>query len=135
MNRTDEDGSDFHSRPVGLGARIKSTLYASASIPVVSRRGGVKASPSTSIAFASGYASRSHYFWAGGGTSRCERQMLNPQCRFSIQYSAFSIQHSAFGIRHSAFSIRHSAFGIRHSALTGRLYAFSSLLQLDVPQP
>jgi hypothetical protein len=57
----------FQTRPVGHGARFESTVYIGGSIPTVSARGGIEASPATSIAGASGYASRVHYFWAGAG--------------------------------------------------------------------
>lgn len=60
-------GWRFQTRPVGHGARLESTVYLGGSVPTVSERGGIKSSPATSIAAASGYASRVHYFWAGAG--------------------------------------------------------------------
>lgn len=60
-------GWRFHSRPVGHGARFESTLYVGGSVPTVSERGGIKSSPAASGAFATGYASRAHYFWASAG--------------------------------------------------------------------
>ncbi len=60
-------GWRFHVRPVGHGARVESTVYVGGSVPTVSERGGIGSSPATSVALASGYASRVHYFWAGGG--------------------------------------------------------------------
>lgn len=57
----------FQTRPVGHGARLESTVYAGASVPTVSRRGGIRSGPATSLAIASGYASRVHYFRAGAG--------------------------------------------------------------------
>jgi hypothetical protein len=60
-------GWRFQSRPVGHGARLESTVYVGGSVPTVSERGGIKSSPATTFAAATGYASRVHYFWAGGG--------------------------------------------------------------------
>ena len=60
----------FHVKPAGHGARFESTLFAGASVPTVARRGNIRSSPSTSVAIASGYASRVHYAWAGAGYER-----------------------------------------------------------------
>lgn len=57
----------FQTRPVGHGARRETTVYLGGSLPTVSQRGGIRTGPATSIAIASGYASRAHYVWAGGG--------------------------------------------------------------------
>ena len=57
----------FHSRPAGHGARLESTVYVGGSVPTASERGGIKASPATSFAAATGYASRVHYVWASAG--------------------------------------------------------------------
>src|SRR5687768_6175755 len=57
----------FHARPAGHGARLESTVFVGASIPTEARRGGIRSGPATSVAIASGYASRVHYFWAGAG--------------------------------------------------------------------
>jgi hypothetical protein len=55
------------SRPVGHGARLESTVFVGGSVPTASERGGIKSSPATSFAAATGYASRVHYFWASAG--------------------------------------------------------------------
>ena len=60
-------GWRFQSRPVGHGARLESTLYVGGSVPTAGERGGIKASPATTFAAATGYASRVHYVWVGGG--------------------------------------------------------------------
>jgi len=57
----------FQTRPAGHGARLESTVYVGGSVPTASERGGIRSSPAASFAAASGYASRVHYFWAGGG--------------------------------------------------------------------
>ena len=57
----------FHARPVGHGARLESTLYVGGAVPTTSRRGDIKSAPSVNVAGATGYASRAHYLWAGGG--------------------------------------------------------------------
>ena len=58
-------GWRFHARPVGQGARLESTVYVGALIPFDRTRGGISTSPGGLVSVASGYASRSHYFWAG----------------------------------------------------------------------
>jgi hypothetical protein len=60
-------GWRFHARPVGHGARLESTLYVGGSLPTAGERGGIRSSPAVSLAAASGYASRVHYFWAAAG--------------------------------------------------------------------
>ena len=60
-------GWRFHVRPVGHGGRLESTAYLGGSIPTESSRGEIRSSPATTVAIASGYASRVHYFWAGAG--------------------------------------------------------------------
>jgi hypothetical protein len=63
-------GWRFQTRPVGQGARLESTMYVGGAAPVVGSRGGIRATGSTSIAVASGYASRIHYLWAAAGLER-----------------------------------------------------------------
>ena len=58
-------GWRFQTRPVGQGARVESTVYrrrAAAARLDARRRVDVSGAY---VAIASGYASRSHYFWAG----------------------------------------------------------------------
>jgi hypothetical protein len=57
----------FQTRPVGEGARLESTVYVGGLLPLDSQRGNVATSPAGLILVSSGYASRSHYFWAGAG--------------------------------------------------------------------
>jgi hypothetical protein len=55
----------FQSRPVGDTARAESTVYIGGTIPLTSQIAGLHTAPSTYFAASTGYASRSHYFWAG----------------------------------------------------------------------
>src|SRR5688572_11160508 len=59
-------GWRFHSRTVGDGGRLESTVYLGATAPLESTRAGTKTAPSAYGSFATGYASRAHYFWLGG---------------------------------------------------------------------
>jgi hypothetical protein len=63
-------GWRFQTRPVGDGARVESTVYVGALLPLDARRGGVSTSPAGYLSVTSGYASRSHYFWAGASHQR-----------------------------------------------------------------
>lgn len=58
-------GWRFQTRPVGNGARLESTVYIGGLVPLDRQRGGVETSPAGLVSATSGYASRSHYFWAG----------------------------------------------------------------------
>jgi hypothetical protein len=58
-------GWRFQTRPVGEGARLESTLYVGGLVPLDSTRGGITTSPAALVSLTSGYASRSHYLWAG----------------------------------------------------------------------
>ena len=63
-------GWRLHTRPVGEGGRFESTAYLGGTVPLEERRAGIRATPSVYVSGASGYASRSHYFWIGGGYQR-----------------------------------------------------------------
>jgi hypothetical protein len=63
-------GWRFQTRPVGEGARVESTVYVGGLVPFDSTRGGVSTSPGGYVSITSGYASRSHYFWAGASHQR-----------------------------------------------------------------
>jgi len=58
-------GWRFQARPVGEGARFESTAYVGGLVPLDAQRGGINTSPAGLVSLTSGYASRSHYFWAG----------------------------------------------------------------------
>jgi hypothetical protein len=61
----------FQRRSVGPGARLESTVFVGAGIPLQNqRRDGMTATPSMLISVATGYASRGHYFWVAGGYQR-----------------------------------------------------------------
>jgi len=60
----------FHRQNVGEGARFESTAHIGGSVPLQSQRAGMRTAPSAYAALASGYASRAHYFWLGGGYQR-----------------------------------------------------------------
>ena len=63
-------GWRFHTRPVGTGGRVESTIYAGGLVPLDSSRGGVATSPGAFVSVASGYASRAHYLWLGASHQR-----------------------------------------------------------------
>jgi hypothetical protein len=54
-------------RPIGIGGRQESTVYVGGTVPLEARRGDVAAGPSVYLGGATGYASRAHYVWVGGG--------------------------------------------------------------------
>jgi hypothetical protein len=60
----------FHRQNVGEGARFESTAHIGGGIPLQSRRAAMRTAPYGYAAVASGYASRAHYFWLGGGYQR-----------------------------------------------------------------
>jgi hypothetical protein len=60
-------GYRFQRRTIGIGGRQESTVYVGGTVPLESRRNGVAAGASLEIGAATGYASRAHYFWIGGG--------------------------------------------------------------------
>jgi len=57
----------FQKRPIGIGGRQESTLYVGGTIPTESKRSGLPVGPSLVVEAATGYASRAHYAWIGGG--------------------------------------------------------------------
>ena len=63
-------GWRFQTRPVGQGARLESTVYVGTTVPLTPRTGGIRTAPAGSVSLTSGYASRSHYFWAGASYQR-----------------------------------------------------------------
>jgi hypothetical protein len=63
-------GWRFHRRAIGQGARFETTAYIGGTLPLESRRAGIRTSPSAYMSIASGYASRAHYLWVGGSYQR-----------------------------------------------------------------
>ena len=57
----------FQRRPIGIGGRQESTFYIGGTAPLESARNGVRVGPSLEAGGSTGYASRSHYVWVGGG--------------------------------------------------------------------
>ncbi len=61
-------GWRFQRRAVGAGARLESTVFVGGAVPLQEYRpDGMLAAPSLYASVATGYASRAHYFWVGGG--------------------------------------------------------------------
>jgi hypothetical protein len=60
----------FDRQGVRVGARRESTAYLGVTMPEKSRVGTLKTAPGIHGALATGYASRSHYLWAGAGYTR-----------------------------------------------------------------
>jgi hypothetical protein len=60
----------FHRQTVGEGGRFESTAYVGGAVPLESEHAGMRTAASVYTSVASGYASRSHYFWVGGGYQR-----------------------------------------------------------------
>ena len=60
----------FQKRTIGIGGRQESTLYIGGTVPMESERYGAAVGPSIVIQAATGYASRSHYAWFGGGVQQ-----------------------------------------------------------------
>lgn len=81
-------GWRFQRRAVGDGARFESTVFVGATAPLQEYRSdGMLAAPSVHASVATGYASRTHYFWVGGGYQHFgERQ--GDQMGDSFFYSA-----------------------------------------------
>jgi hypothetical protein len=57
----------FQRRIVGIGGRQESTAYVGGTGPLESQRNGIGAGPSIEAGASTGYASRTHYVWVGGG--------------------------------------------------------------------
>jgi hypothetical protein len=82
-------GWRFQTRPVGEGARLESTVYTGGLLPLDSQRAGIQTSPAGFVLLTSGYASRSHYVWAGASYLRhVERagDRLGSVTSFSLVY-------------------------------------------------
>lgn len=60
-------GYRFQRRTIGIGGRQESTVYVGGTVPLETRRGGIGVGPSVEVGAATGYASRAHYVWIGGG--------------------------------------------------------------------
>jgi hypothetical protein len=60
-------GYRFQRRTIGIGGRQESTVYVGGTVPLEIRRVGIGAGPSIEMGAATGYASRAHYVWVGGG--------------------------------------------------------------------
>jgi hypothetical protein len=57
----------FQRRVIGIGGRQESTLYVGGTLPMEDQRAGLPVRASVVVQAATGYASRAHYAWLGGG--------------------------------------------------------------------
>jgi hypothetical protein len=57
----------FQHRVIGIGGRQESTLYVGGTVPTEDRRADLPVGASLVVEAATGYASRAHYVWVGGG--------------------------------------------------------------------
>lgn len=57
----------FQRRVIGVGGRQESTLYVGGTVPMEDQRAGLPVGASVVVQAATGYASRAHYAWLGGG--------------------------------------------------------------------
>ena len=57
----------FQRRVIGIGGRQESTLYLGGTLPMEDQRAGLPVGASVVVQAATGYASRAHYAWLGGG--------------------------------------------------------------------
>ena len=60
----------FQRRVIGIGGRQESTLFVGGTVPMESARAGAPVGPSLVVQAATGYASRAHYAWLGGGVQQ-----------------------------------------------------------------
>lgn len=60
----------FHRVAPAIGTRYESTLIFGASLPTEERRSGVNVGPAVNLGLVTGYASRTWYWWLGGGVQR-----------------------------------------------------------------
>jgi hypothetical protein len=60
-------GYRFQRHALGVGSRRESTVYVGGTAPLGTTRAGMRGNPSIEISAATGYASRAHYLWVGGG--------------------------------------------------------------------
>jgi hypothetical protein len=82
-------GWRFQTRPIGQSARLESTAYIGGILPLDSQRAGIDTSPAGLVSLTSGYASRSHYFWAGATYLHYalrDGDRLGPVTSFSLVY-------------------------------------------------
>ena len=82
-------GWRFQTRPVGDGARLESTVFVGGLAPFDATRAGIKTSAAGLVSVTSGYASRSHYVWAGATHvrhARADGDRLPAVTSFSLVY-------------------------------------------------
>lgn len=60
-------GWRMHKRPVGIGGRMETTVFAGWTIPLGGTHHGRPTAPALSMTAVTGLASRTHYFWLGAG--------------------------------------------------------------------
>ncbi|MEX0958914.1 MAG: hypothetical protein WDZ63_06460 [Burkholderiales bacterium] len=60
----------FHRTAPAVGTRYESTMLLGISLPTEKRRSGVNVGPAANIGLVTGYASRTWYWWLGGGMQR-----------------------------------------------------------------
>jgi hypothetical protein len=82
----------FQKRPVGIGGRQESTFYVGGTAPLEEKRGGTAVGGSVEGGISTGYASRAHYVWIGGGVQHFFE-------RSGDQFSASRLLTAVYGYR------------------------------------
>jgi hypothetical protein len=60
-------GWRVHTRPVGIGGRVETTVFGGVTYPLADGSGVHELTPSVQLSAATGYVSRGHYLWVGAG--------------------------------------------------------------------
>ncbi len=95
----------FHRRAPSVGTRRESTLHVGVGAPTRNRR-GFRPGPTLNAAVATGYASRSHYWWLAGGYQRSLERENNRQGDLVYATAAYGYRPTHFRLHDTAVDLR-----------------------------
>jgi hypothetical protein len=120
-------GWRFHTQPVGIGGRFESTIFVGWTHPLDSGSNIHKMTPSFSVTAATGYASRAHYFWIGGG----HQQYLEQDGDRPSNVTSYSV---VYGYRPPAWRLDYPKPDVRiFGELVGERIGYAKHFGIDYP--
>jgi hypothetical protein len=120
-------GWRLHTRPVGIGGRLESTLFVAYSHPLDAGANIHEMTPALSVSAVTGYASRAHYFWIGAG----HQQFLERNGDRPSNVTSYSV---VYGYRPPAWRLDYPKPDVRiFGELVGERIGYAKHFGVDYP--
>ncbi|HEY7500833.1 MAG TPA: hypothetical protein VH740_20080 [Vicinamibacterales bacterium] len=115
----------FHRRATGAGSRFESTVSAGASLPLTQYRpDGMQAASSFHLSAASGYVSRTHYVWVGGGYHHHDQRGLDRMGDVAFVTGVYGYRPPALRLDYPKPDLRFFVEAVGERTARGRHHGF-----------